>query len=104
MEEIKYMCKYETVILIKPSLDETEIEQVKIDVENKINEVGKVTKKEDVGLKKLAYEVKSNKEAYYVIYEYETNKAYEDSVKEVEKFYRMKEEILKFITIREDNE
>ena len=35
MEEIKYMCKYETVILIKPSLDEKEIEQVKIDVENK---------------------------------------------------------------------
>lgn len=96
------MCKYETVILLKPSLSEDDIQKVKTEVENKINTVGKVIKKEDIGKKKLAYEIQENKEAYYVIYEYETYKSSKESVNKIETFYRTIEEILKFITVRED--
>ncbi len=96
------MCKYETVILIKPSLGEERIKKIKAEIENKINSVGKVTKNEDIGIKKTAYEIQKNKEAYYVIYEYETDKTPKESVNKIEAFYRTIEEILKFIIVRED--
>lgn len=96
------MCKYETVILLRPNLSEDDIGKVKTAVENKINTVGKIIKKEDIGIKKLAYEIQENKEAYYVIYEYETDKSPKESVDKIEKFYKKTEEILKFITVRED--
>lgn len=98
------MCQYETVILLNPNLDEKGIKQIKTEIENKINQVGKVTKNEDIGIKKLAYEIQKNKEAYYVIYEYETDKSYGKSVKLIEAFYRTLEEVLKFITVRKENE
>ena len=96
------MCKYETVILLNPNLSEDGIKKVKKEVKDKINTIGKVTKEEDIGIKKLAYEIQENKEAYYVIYEYETDKIPKESVDEIERFYRKQEEILKFITVRED--
>lgn len=98
------MYQYETVILLKPDLSEDAIKKVKTEIENKINQVGKVTNNEDLGVKRLAYDIQKNKEAYYVVYKYETDKSHRESVKQIEAFYRTLEEILKFITIREENE
>ena len=98
------MCQYETVILLRPDLSEDGIKRVKREIENKINQVGKVIKNEDMGFKKLAYKVQLYKEGYYVVYMYETDKSYRASVKKVEAFYRTLEEILKFITVSEENE
>ncbi len=95
------MYKYETVILLNPKLDEKGIKKIKTEVEEKINQVGKVTKNEDIGIRKLAYEIQTNKEAYYLVYEYETDKDSKESVDKIEKFYKRTEEILKFITVRE---
>lgn len=96
------MNQYETVILLKPNLSENDIKKITTEIENKINQVGKVTKHEDIGIKKLAYEIQKNKEAYYVIYEYETDKSPKESVNKIEAFYRTLEEVLKFITVRKD--
>ncbi|MCI9038454.1 MAG: 30S ribosomal protein S6 [Clostridia bacterium] len=96
------MYKYETVILLKPSLSEERIKKIKAEIENKINSVGKVTKNEDIGIKKTAYEIQKNKEAYYIVYKYNTNKEPKDSVKKIEQFYRTLEEILRFITVKEE--
>lgn len=96
------MNQYETVILLKPSLSEDNIKKTKTKIENKINQAGKVTKNEDIGIKKLAYEIQKNKEAYYVVYEYETDKSTKESVNKIEAFYRTLEEVLKFITVRKD--
>ena len=56
---------------------------------------------ENIGLKKLAYEIKNHKDGYYLRYEFFTT---EDKIPTFEKFIRENENVLKFITIRTEKE
>ena len=52
-----------------------------------------------MGKKKLAYEIKKNKEATYMLINFE---AKPDSIAELERNYRITDEILKFIVVRKE--
>ena len=56
------MNKYESVIIINPSADEDKVKSLIDRFSDLINKQGKVTKVDTLGKKKLAYEVKKNKE------------------------------------------
>ena len=56
-------------------------------------------RRENMGKKKLAYEVKKNKEAYYVVFTFE---AAPESIAELERNYRITDEVIKFIVVRKD--
>ncbi len=94
------MNKYETVLIMKENITE----EIKNKVINKItdylNTKGEVTKIEDIGLRKLAYEIKKNKKGYYYVIEFD---AKPESIIELERMYRINDEIIKFIVIRKDN-
>ena len=62
-----------------------------------INNDGKVEKVEELGKKRLAYEVKKNKEGYYVVINFEANP---ELISELERNYRIMDEVIKFITVR----
>lgn len=47
--------------------------------------------------KKLAYDIKKNKEAYYMVFKFEANPTL---IAELERVYRITDEVLKFITTR----
>ena len=94
------MNEYESVIIIKPNLDEGEIEGIVTEITDLINQDGEVTKVEKMGIKKLAYEIKKNKEGYYIIFYFE---AKADVIFELERNYRINENIIKFITVRNDD-
>ena len=94
------MNKYESVIIISPNLDEREIEGIVTEITDLINQDGEVTKVEKMGIKKLAYEIKKNKEGYYIIFYFE---AKADVIFELERNYRINENIIKFITVRKDD-
>ena len=64
-----------------------------------INKDGKVEKVEELGKRKLAYEIKKNKEAYYVVINFESNPA---AIAELERNYRIDDQIIKFIVIKEE--
>ena len=57
-------------------------------------------KVEQIGKKKLAYSVRNNTEGYYIIFEFTT---LEEQIRELERYFRITEEILKFIVVRKDN-
>ena len=57
----------------------------------------KVEKVEELGKKRLAYEVKKNKEGYYVVINFEANP---ELISELERNYRIMDEVIKFITVR----
>ena len=57
----------------------------------------KVEKVEDKKKKKLAYEVKKNKEGYYVVINFDANP---NLISELERNYRIMDEVIKFITIK----
>lgn len=95
------MNKYESVIIIKPNLEEGEIEGIVTEITDLINKDGEVTKVEKMGVKKLAYEIRKNKEGYYIIFYFEANPSI---ITELERHYRINENIMKFITVRHDED
>lgn len=93
------MNKYESVILINQNITEDERKELISKFKNFLCNNGKVNKIEEIGLRKLAYEVQKQKEAYYVVYNFETSK---ENIAELERLYRITDEIIKFIVIRID--
>ncbi len=94
------MNKYESVIIIEPNLDEEEIDNIIQKVRDIIEENGSVTKVEKMGMKKLAYEIKKNIECYYIVIYFESDPSI---ISELERYYRITENIIKFITVRKDD-
>ncbi|MBR0427638.1 MAG: 30S ribosomal protein S6 [Clostridia bacterium] len=94
------MNKYETVIILGKNLNEKEIDEVNNKLVDVIKQDGKVEQIEKLGLKKLAYEIRKQKEAYYVVLTYKT---IPDTIRELERVMRITDEILKFITVRRDD-
>ena len=95
------MNKYESVIIINPSLDEQGIKDVITKFKDLINNNnGKVENVDEMGKRKLAYEIKKQSEGYYVVYTFEANPEF---IKELERIYRITDSIMKFITIRKED-
>ena len=94
------MNKYESVIIINPSLEEEGIKNLIKKFSDLINTDGKVESVEEMGKKKLAYEVKKNKEGYYCLFNFE---AKPELIAELERNYRITDEIIKFIVVRKEN-
>ncbi len=93
------MNKYESVIIINPNLEAEAIKALIEKISNLINTDGKVSSVEEAGKKKLAYEIKKNKEGYYVIFKFE---AKPESITELERVYRITDEVIKFIVVKEE--
>ena len=91
------MNKYESVIIINPNLEEQAIKALIEKFSNLINKNGKVESVEEAGKKKLAYEVKKYTEGYYVVINFEAEPSL---IAELERNYRITDEILKFIVIK----
>ena len=93
------MNKYESVIIINPNLEEEAIKALIEKISNLINTDGKVNSVEEIGKKKLAYEIKKNKEGFYVIFKFEANP---ELITELERVYRITDEVIKFIVVKEE--
>ena len=91
------MNKYESVVIINPNVDEAGLKALEEKFTGLINENGKVESVENMGKKKLAYDIKKNKEAYYMVFKFEANPTL---IAELERVYRITDEVLKFITTR----
>lgn len=95
------MRKYESVIIVKPNLRKSKFCEISEKIDNKINELTQNVSKQDYGQKTLAYEVNKNKQGHYLIYQYELDEKNNGSeLLELERFYRITDEILKYITVK----
>ncbi len=94
------MNKYESVIIIEPNLDEEKIDSIIQKIKDIIKQKGEVTQVDKMGIKKLAYEINKNKEGYYVVIYLESDPSI---ISEIERYYRITEDIMKFITVRKDD-
>ena len=93
------MNKYESVIIINPNCTPEAIKALEEKVTGLINSNGKVESVENMGKKKLAYEIKKNTEATYMLFNFE---AKPESIAELERNYRIMDDILKFIVVRKE--
>ena len=93
------MNKYESVIIINPNVVEEAVKGLVEKFTTLINTDGKVEKVDNLGKKKLAYEVKKNKEGIYVVIYFEAEPTL---IAELERNYRITDEVIKFIVIKEE--
>ena len=91
------MNKYESVIIINPSVDEEKVKSLVDRFSELINKNGKVEKVDTLGKKKLAYEVKKNREGIYVVFYFEAEPSL---IAELERNYRITDEVIKFIVVK----
>lgn len=96
------MNKYESVIIINPNISDDEIKVIIENLKKIITDNnGSIAKVEELGKKKLAYEIKKCQEGCYVVIYFE---AEPNVISELERVYRIKDEIIKYMTIRTDEE
>ena len=93
------MNKYESVIIINPNVDEAGVKALEDKYTGLINENGKVESIEDMGKRRLAYEINKNKEGIYKLINFEANP---ELIKELERNYRITDNVIKFIVVRKD--
>lgn len=94
------MNKFENVIIMIPDIEEKEIKRIKEDYKKILNDKLEF---EELGIKNLAYAIirndKKYKTGYYMITRF--NATYED-VNSLETYIRENDNIIKFITIRNE--
>ena len=91
------MNKYESVFIVNPSVEEDKVKALIQKFSDLINSDGKVEKVEEEGKKALAYEVKKNKEGYFTTIFFESKP---EVVAELERVYRITDDVIKFMTTR----
>ena len=93
------MNKYESIIIINPSVDDEAVKALESKFTDLINKDGKVEKVDELGKRKLAYEINKQKEGFYLVFKFE---AKPELISELERNYRITDEIIKFMTVKKD--
>ena len=94
--------KYESIYIIKPDVEEAGIKEL-VEKFNTLIETegGKVSETQEWGLKRLAYPIQKKDQGYYVLVNFE---AKAETIVELERVYKITDSVMKFITIRKDEE
>jgi len=90
------MQKYESVAIINPTVEDEEIKRLIQKFSDLINKTGKVLLVEELGKKRLAYEIQRHREGYYVVTNFEGDLKLRS---ELEEEYKNTDEIIKFIVV-----
>jgi len=92
---------YETMFIVKPTLTEEET-QAQIELTKSIIEKngGEIKAYDNMGSRKLAYEIQKNKRGYYYVFYFT---APTEAILEIERNYRINENILRFIFIKSES-
>ncbi|MBO4293643.1 MAG: 30S ribosomal protein S6 [Clostridia bacterium] len=93
------MNKYESVIIVSPEVDEAGLKAVEEKYTGLINKTGKVESVNNLGKKQLAYAIKKFTEATYMQFNFD---AEPETIAELERNYRISDEVIKFITVKLD--
>lgn len=94
------MRHYENLVIVKPTLTEEEIKNTIALVEEVITaNGGEIIARDAMGMKKLAYPIEKNARGYFYVMYY---KAAPAAIAEIERRFRINEEILRFVTMKYD--
>ena len=95
------MRHYENLVIVKPTLTEEEINSQIAAIDEIITtNGGEIVARDHMGMRKLAYPINKNERGYYYVVYYTMEPA---SIAEVERRYRINEELLRFVTMKYDS-
>lgn len=94
------MNHYETVFILNPVLSEKQIEEAVQKFEELItSRKGKISNKEDWGLKKLAYPIQNKKSGFYHLLDFKLDG---EAINPFEVEFRRDERIMRYLTVKLD--
>ena len=93
------MRNYETIFILKPNGEEEQRNAIIEKFKNIINEGGEIVSVDEWGTRKLAYEIQKLKEGYYVLINFKSGS---DVINELERNYRISDDVIRFIVINQD--
>ena len=92
------MRNYENLVIVKPTLTAEEIQaSVKAIEEVITSNGGEIAATNAMGMRKLAYPIEKNERGYYHVIYYT---AAPSAISEIERRFRINEELLRFVTIK----
>ncbi len=94
------MRKYETIFVLRPDLEEEAKNAMIEKFTGIINSDGEVTNIDEWGKRKLAYEIEKIREGYYVLVDFVANA---DLPAELERNYKISDNVLRYIVVNKDN-
>ena len=96
------MRNYEIMFIVNPNATDEEVDKINGQIEGIITSGGgKIEKIEKMGKRRLAYEVDKQREGHYVLIVMGANG---DIIKECERRLRVMDAVIKYITVRTDEE
>lgn len=93
------MNKYECIILVLPNITEEQQREIEDKYTNLIKQNGKFESSENLGKRKLAYEVKKNKEGIYIQFYFESDATF---ITELERQFRIDDNVMKFMVVKRE--
>jgi small subunit ribosomal protein S6 len=93
------MRNYETIFILRPSIEEEQRVAAIEKFTGIINADGEVEKVDEWGIKRLAYEIEKIREGYYV---YVTFKANPSLPAELERNYKISDDVMRYIIVNLD--
>lgn len=97
------MACYESIFILRSSLADEEAEAVIEKMKNALTKHGAtIVKVDNWGKKKLAYEIKHERRGTYILLQFESTQ--KNVVRELERLYRLEDSVMKFLTVRVDEE
>jgi small subunit ribosomal protein S6 len=94
------MRKYEVMYIQRPELEE---EKRKANVE-RFNAIitdrgGEIIKLNEMGKRRLAYEIDKNRDGFYVLTNFQANP---EAVNELERIMKISDDVIRYLVVRED--
>ncbi|MDQ1263028.1 MAG: small subunit ribosomal protein [Campylobacterota bacterium] len=94
------MRNYENLVIVKPTLTAEEIQaSIKAVEETITSNGGEIAATDSMGMRKLAYPLAKNERGYFHVIYYS---AAPSAISEIERRFRINEDILRFVTIKYD--
>lgn len=95
------MRKYEILYIISPNLDETATKELIERYNDVLTSNGaEIEKVEEMGKRRLAYEIKKFREGYYVVIHVN---AQPDAIREFDRLIKINEDVIRVLITRDDD-
>jgi small subunit ribosomal protein S6 len=92
------MRQYETMYVLKPDLEPEQTAELVAKYQSLVTERGgQIDELQEIGKRRLAYEIKKYREGYYVLMRYTADT---DMTKELERVMRIEDSVLRYLTVR----
>lgn len=92
------MRQYETMFILNSSLEAEQLSESVQKYQTLIsNQGGQIDELQEIGKRRLAYEIESNREGFYVLVQYTAGT---DVSKELERVMRIDENVVRYLTVR----